>query len=80
MHGSAAPAPPEPATPSSPTAGAASSPGGSFSFNQGRRQWQGETADGLDAATRLPATAAGGTASPSDPDPLTRRRGFHVTA
>ena len=29
--------------------GAPGAQGGSFSFNQGRRQWQGETPDGTDA-------------------------------
>lgn len=65
------------------TAGAAGSQGGSFSFNQGRRQWQGETPDGTDAATRVPspgAVAGSSAASSSDPEAHVRRRGFHVTA
>jgi hypothetical protein len=65
------------------TAGSAGSQGGSFSFNQGRRQWQGETPDGTDAATRVPSpagVAGSSAASPSAPEAHVRRRGFHVTA
>jgi hypothetical protein len=63
-------------------AGAPGAQGGSFSFNQGRRQWHGEAPDGTDAA-HPPSTAGGvghSAESSSGPEARVRRRGFHVTA